>query len=95
VYDEWRHHWLFGLISPEHELEIQQICAGSANATIEQEQTFLNGLVGALTGGIYSPTTIQVRCATGRIDLDLNEDELRRITSDPIFRDRVEAVLVE
>ena len=93
VSDEWRHHWLWGLISQEQELEVQRLCGGTSNATIYQEQTFLNGLVGALTGGIYVPRTIQVRCATGWADVDLNEDELRRITSDPIFLDWVAAVL--
>ena len=93
VYDEWRHHWLVGLISPDHELELQRVCAGASDATIHQEQTFLNGLVGALTAGIYVPRTVQIRCATGRADLDLNEDELRRITSDPRFVDWVEVVL--
>ena len=93
AYDEWRHHWLFGLISPEHELELQRVCAGTSDATIHEEQSFLNGLVAALTAGIYAPRTIQVRCATGRADLDLNKDELRRITSDPMFVDWVEAVL--
>ena len=93
AYDEWRHHWLLGLISPEHELELQRVCAGTSDATIHQEQTLLNGLVGVLTGGIYAPRTIQIRCTTGRADLDLNKDELRRITSDPMFVEWVEAVL--
>ena len=93
VYDEWRHHWLAGLINPDHELELQRVCPGTSDATIHQEQTFLNGLISALTVGIYAPRTVQIRCATGRADLDLNEDELRRITSDPMFVDWVEAVL--
>jgi hypothetical protein len=93
VYDEWRHHWLAGLINPDHELELQQLCAGTNDVTIHQEQTFLNGLVSALTFAIYAPRTVQIRCATGLADLDLSEDELHRITSDPIFLDRVAAVL--
>jgi hypothetical protein len=93
VYDEWRHHWLAGLINPDHEMELQRLCAGTSDVTIHQEQSFLNGLVSLLTFGIYAPRTVQIRCATGRADLDLSEDELRRITSDPMFRDRVAAVL--
>jgi hypothetical protein len=93
VYDEWRHHWLGGLINPEHELELQQVCPGARDATIHQEQSFVNGLVSALTAGIYAPRTVQVRCATGRADIVLSEEELRRITLDPMFVDWVKAVL--
>jgi len=81
------------LISPEHELQLQQLCAGTSDATIHQEQTFLNGLVGALTVGIYVPRTVEVRCANGQADLDLTEDELRRITSAPMFLEWVGVVL--
>ena len=87
VYDEWRHHWLAGLINPDHEIEIQRLCAGTNDVTIHQEQSFLNGLVSALTFAIYAPRTVQIRCATGLADLDLREDEVRRITTEPIFLD--------
>ena len=49
VYEEWQNHWLGGLIGHDtHELET--VCP-SGNATIHDEQSFLNGLVSALTGG--------------------------------------------
>ena len=58
AYSQWRHHWIAGLISPGHEMDVQEVCP-SGNATIHQEQTFLNGLVAVLTTGIYVPRTVQ------------------------------------
>ncbi|MGD2046032.1 MAG: Bor family protein [Gemmatimonadota bacterium] len=82
--EQWRHHWLFGLISPDRELELSQMCP-SGNATIEVEQSFLNGLVAALTGAIYSPTTVRVRCARGTASLDIEPENLTGLASDPDF----------
>jgi hypothetical protein len=84
VDEEWHHHWLWGLISPNQELQLREECA-SPDATIEAEESFLNGLVAVLTGGIYSPTTVRVRCGDGTASLELNEGELARIVSAPEF----------
>jgi hypothetical protein len=88
VYDQWRHHWLWGLIDPNSELELRQVCP-SGDATIEGEVTFLNGLVSALTSGIYSPTTVRVRCSGTRadsgLDVALDGDDVSRIVADPAF----------
>ena len=92
VYDVWRHHWLGGLIDPDHELEINQVCP-SGDATVHEEWTFLNGLVTALTAGIYSPTTVTVRCRRGRTDLRLSSDDVRRIAASEAFLERVVVVL--
>lgn len=95
VYDQWTNHWLFGLVSPEADIYLEDICP-SGNATIHGEVTFLNGLVSALTSGIYSPTTVTVRCASGSDeDLDLDETDVEAIVSDPAFLDWVEAVSPE
>ena len=92
AYTEWRHHWIVGLISPGHELDVQDVCP-SGDATIRQEQTFLNGLVAILTSGIYASMTVEVRCAGGMVHLDLNADEVRTIVSDAAFAERVGALL--
>lgn len=51
------------------------------------------GRYALVTVGIYVPRTVQVRCEGSGADLDLSEDEVRRIVSDPVFLDRVEALL--
>ncbi len=92
VYGEWQNHWLGGLIG-ERTHELSEVCP-SGNATIHDEQTFLNGLVTALTGGIYAPTTVTIRCSTGQsAQLQLSRKEVISILTAPAFRERVETVL--
>jgi hypothetical protein len=57
VYEEWQQKWLAGLIGDTN-LDVEQRCP-SGNATIHDEHTFLNGLVGILTPGIFTPTTVR------------------------------------
>ncbi|UCF68308.1 MAG: Bor family protein [Acidobacteriota bacterium] len=84
VYEHWHHHWLFGLIGDEN-LDLKRICP-SGNATIHEETSFLNGLVAALIGVIYSPTTVTIRCADGSTaELELDERQVSRIVTDPRF----------
>lgn len=96
VYEEWHHHWLGGLIG-ERTLDIREICP-SGNATIHDEQSFLNGLVSALTSGIYMPTTVKIRCAGARRrgdieELQLDEGTVMSILEAPVFLDRVNELL--
>ena len=92
VYDEWQNHWLGGLIG-ERTHELGEVCP-SGNATIHDEQTFLNGLVAVLTSGIYTPTTVTIRCSTGQsAQLQLSRKEVVSILTAPAFRERLETVL--
>ena len=92
VYDEWQGHWLGGLIG-ERTHNVSQICP-SGNATIHDEQTFLNGLVGVLTAVIYTPTKLTIRCSTGqRVDIVLSEEEVLSILIAPAFREQVAVLL--
>ena len=92
VYDEGQDHWLGGLIG-ERTHDVSQVCP-SGNATIHDEQTFLNGLVAVITGGIYTPTTLTIRCATGqRVDIVLSEEKILSILHAPAFRERVAVLL--
>lgn len=53
-----------GGIGQQHKINAAQVCGGKANvASVETEQTFLNGLLGAVTGGIYSPRQYRVVCS--------------------------------
>ena len=92
VYGEWQNHWLGGLIG-ERTQEVSEVCP-SGNATIHDEQTFLNGLVAFLTTGIYTPTTVTIRCSSGQsAQLQLSRKEVVSILSAPAFRNRMETVL--
>ncbi len=92
VHEEWQDHCLGGLIG-EKDLDIGQLCP-SGNATIHDEQTFLNGLVSGLTGGIYSPTTVKVRCDSGRsAEVELSQSQVIAIVRSPAFLERVETVM--
>jgi hypothetical protein len=88
VEDDWQTFWLAGLVG-HYRLDVEEMCP-SGDATIEAKQTFLNGLVAALTSGIYTPTTVRVRCRTGRrADFDLSERDVATLVGDPAFLDWV------
>ena len=94
VYDHWENFWLDGLIG-HHKYDIEEICP-SGNATIEGYQSFLNGFVTGLTVGIYSPTTLKIRCQTGRrADLELSAEDVERIVLDERFLEAVGEVMPE
>jgi len=54
--------WLWGII-PASDLDVRQQCP-SGVATIETEQSFMNGLVGVITLGIYTPQHVRVTCSS-------------------------------
>jgi len=84
VYDHWQQFWLAGLIG-HTQVDVQEMCP-SGRATIVAKQTFLNGLVSALTSGIYTPTTLRVRCwSGGEVALDLTSEDVARIVTDDRF----------
>lgn len=87
VYKNWHHHWLFGTIRPklQKELDVERFCS-SGNATIHEEVSFLNGLIDVLIGIVYSPTTVEIRCDNGETArLELTEEEVTAIATDPLF----------
>ena len=92
VYDEWQNHWLSGLIG-EKNLDLGVLCP-SGNATIHDEQSFLNGLVAVLTVGIYSPTTVKIRCDGGRsAEINLPGEQVMTILRSPAFMQRMQELL--
>lgn len=61
-------HFIFGLVSPD-DAGIEKIIAdavkqdgGTAaiNVRMKYQQTFINGLVSVITGGIYTPFTLKI-----------------------------------
>ena len=59
----WTHTWLWGLV-PAAPIDVTSQCR-SGIATVVTEQSLLNGVVTALTLGIYSPRHVTIACATG------------------------------
>lgn len=56
---KWNHYAIFGL-APVGVSDSKQMADGAQDYTVHTRQSFLNGLVSALTYGLYSPTTTTV-----------------------------------
>lgn len=56
---KWNHYVIDGLI-PVGVSDSKAMAAGAENYTVLTRQTFVNGLLSALTFGIYTPTTTTV-----------------------------------
>ncbi len=54
--------WLWGIV-PAEPIDTRESCP-SGVATVETQQTFMNGFVGVLTLGIYSPQSVRITCAS-------------------------------
>jgi hypothetical protein len=66
----WVSTWLWGLVAAQP-IDVRQQCP-SGTAMIESETSFVNGLVGALTLGIWTPQHVRVTCASGSASLPAN-----------------------
>lgn len=85
VYDRWEHFWIAGFVGHVR-VDVERLCP-SGQATIEARQSFLNALVAGLTSGIYTPTTVRVRCRDGRrAALELSAEEMRAVVGEESFR---------
>ncbi len=68
AYDEWHHNMIFGLAEISSPVNVSQACPNGFGF-VENEETFVNGLVKWLTTSwIWEPTTVRVTCAAGRAD---------------------------
>tara|TARA_B110001450_G_C17664586_1_gene498926 strand:+ start:2851 stop:3216 length:366 start_codon:yes stop_codon:yes gene_type:complete len=56
---KWNHYVIYGL-APVGVSDSKQMANGAEDYTIFTRQSFVNGLVSAITFGIYSPTTTTV-----------------------------------
>ena len=70
----WVTTWFFGLV-PARDVDVSQQCPKGV-AIVETQQSFLNGLVGALTIGVYTPQTVRVTCASGSASLPTHSREI-------------------
>ena len=61
-YDEAQHYFIAGL-GQQKNINPVAICGGVERvARVETQTTFVNGLVGAITFGIYTPQQTRVYC---------------------------------
>lgn len=56
---EWNHYVLFGL-APVGVSDAKEMAGGATDYTVTTQQSFVNGLVSAITFGLYAPTTTTV-----------------------------------
>lgn len=98
VYSRWHSHFLFGIIG-EDNVDVMAVCP-SGNATVRNDITVVNGIIGALIGIIYYPTTVEVFCADGGppaapTSLILTPEQTRRIAASAEFESWVAEVAPE
>jgi hypothetical protein len=62
IQEDWHTNWFFGLIPGD---EVNTSACKSGIAKVETQHSFLNILVNAFVGIIWSPMTITVTCASG------------------------------
>src|SRR5690606_1891844 len=59
----WHPFLVHGLVPIGGDVDVSQECPDGV-ARVETEMTFLNGLVGGLTAGIFTPVHVKVTCAS-------------------------------
>jgi hypothetical protein len=80
VMKPWVATWVYGIV-PAKEISVAAECP-SGIAKVETQQTFVNGLVGLVTLGIYTPQTATITCAaSGRSSLGPTRASLPLVAS--------------
>lgn len=75
IEEAWVSTWLWGLVAAKP-IDVRQQCPGGV-AVVETQQSFVNGLVGAVTLGIYTPQRVRITCASNTSSLPTGATELR------------------
>ncbi len=58
VQSQWNSHWLYGLIpGGKTNVKAKEFVKGRKDYVVKTNISFVNGLIGSLTWGIYCPTT--------------------------------------
>ena len=71
----WVATWLWGIVAAEP-IDVRQQCPMGV-AVITTETSFPNGLVGALTLGIFTPQHVTITCASSSASLPAGMREIR------------------
>ena len=61
TFEESQTYFLGGLVG-ENEIDVKKVCNGGEATQMQSQTTFVNGLLGGLTLGIYTPRTAKVWC---------------------------------
>jgi hypothetical protein len=56
-----KNHYLIGGLAPIKTSDPTKMAGGAKDYTVKIQHTFVDGLLSALTGGIYTPTTTIVK----------------------------------
>ena len=56
----WNHYVVYG-VAPVSISDSNELADGAENYEVTTEQTFVNGLISAITFGIYTPTTTTIK----------------------------------
>jgi hypothetical protein len=64
--EEWHHDGILRLVEFSSPVDMNDRCEGKEWSTIKNEKTFVQGLVGALTYGIYDPWQVEYACASSK-----------------------------
>lgn len=60
-YQKRKHFYLGGLVG-ERRVDVKQICGDRKVIQMQSQQTFVDGLLGLITIGIYAPHSVKVWC---------------------------------
>ncbi|MCK6520407.1 Bor family protein [Myxococcota bacterium] len=61
---EWHHRLVYGLVELEP-VSVAEVCPGGTFTQAHTEVSLPNGIVQMIVGVIYTPSTIQIWCASG------------------------------
>jgi hypothetical protein len=71
---QWVPGWLWGLVAND-DVDVRRDCPMGV-ATVETEQSFVNGLASVVTLGIYTPQHVRITCASRSASLPAGMREL-------------------
>ena len=60
-WQERQDFFLFGLVGESH-IDVQGVCEGREVEQMQTQKTFVDGLFGLFSGGIYAPHTAKLWC---------------------------------
>jgi hypothetical protein len=73
-YEEKGHFFLWGLVG-EKQVDLKKLCPAGP-ARWQNQQSFVDGLIGVVTLGIYIPRSVDVECTAAKAEATSPEEEL-------------------